>query len=42
MNDLQTRALTMPHARAGQIGLPNFKALKHSPYRATIGVTLNR
>jgi len=42
MNDLQLAAMTFPTARVAQIGREHFKVLRHSPYNASVGLTLNR
>ncbi len=42
MNDLQLSAVNKPLARAGQIGAEHFRVLKNSPYRASVGLSLNR
>jgi hypothetical protein len=42
MNNLQLLAVHKPLARAGQIGLQHFRVLKHSPYHASVGLSLNR
>jgi len=42
MNDLQLRAMNSPLARGNQIGRQHFTVLKHSPYNASVGLSLNR
>jgi hypothetical protein len=42
VNELQRSAFEFPAAHASQVGLEHFRVLTHSPYNASVGLSLNR